>query len=336
MSLQRCLMPDFSCIYVEKGIRHHFRTEEILKHFPGAEVIEINAYEDIFNRSRQSYLLQQKSRALILAEHRGQLVYQGSPVCQSFDQNYFYYTSSIMNCLYDCSYCWLKGLYQSAAVVIFVNLEDTFHEVEKMLEEHPVYLCVSYDTDLLGMESICHYVSAWCEFACMHDNLSIEIRSKGGVLPACLSVCERTILAVTVSPDRACRDYEPGAPSLEKRIALLQEGMKRGMPVRLCFDPVLVYPGWQKENEALLQRLNEEIDFSQVRDVSLGTFRLSASYMKKMRKEDPSSVILQYPYVCSDGFYHLEDEKEKETEETMLAMISQYIDKEKVFLWRSL
>lgn len=330
------LMPEFSHIYIEKGVQDHPRTQEVLQHFPHARRILIDKYEDLFNRPRQNYLLQQKTRPLILAEHTGRKIYPGSPVCQSFDERYFYYTSSIMNCLYSCSYCWLKGLYPSAYPVLFVNLEDTFAEVEKMLEEHPVYLCVSYDTDLLAMEGVCHYASLWSEFTCRHDDLTIEIRSKGSRLNEDIQVCERVIMAVTVSPERACERYESGAPSLGSRIDLILACMKRGMPVRLCFDPVLVYPGWQEDYRHLLEQLDEKISWQNVRDVSLGTFRLSSSYMKKMRKQEPDNPLLQYPYVCTDGFYHMPDEREKATEETMKTMLEKYVPEEKIFVWRNL
>ena len=36
-----------------------------------------------------------------------------------------------MNCVFDCEYCYLKGMYPSANLVVFVNLEDIFAEVEK-------------------------------------------------------------------------------------------------------------------------------------------------------------------------------------------------------------
>ncbi len=60
-----------------------------------------------------------------------------------------------MNCIFDCAYCYLKGMYPSANIVVFVNLEeDIFAEVERVLENHPLYLCVSYDTDLLALEPL--------------------------------------------------------------------------------------------------------------------------------------------------------------------------------------
>ncbi len=94
--------PFFSHIYVERAVREHARTQEILSKFPQAEVIEISHYKDVFCRSRQSYQLQHHTQKLILAARQGTLLYEGAPVCQSFGNRYFCYTSCVMNCVFDC------------------------------------------------------------------------------------------------------------------------------------------------------------------------------------------------------------------------------------------
>ena len=71
-----------------------------------------------------------------------------------------------------------KGMYPSGNVVLFVNLDDIFDEVYKLLQKHPVYLCVSYDTDLLAVENIFGYTKRWVDFAERHTDLKIEIRNK--------------------------------------------------------------------------------------------------------------------------------------------------------------
>lgn len=55
----------------------------------------------------------------------------------------------MMNCIFDCEYCYLKGMYPSGNLVVFVNLEDIFAELEALLAQKSIYLCVSYDADLV-------------------------------------------------------------------------------------------------------------------------------------------------------------------------------------------
>ena len=127
---------------MERAAAEHPVTERILARFPHAAVILIEHYKDVFCRRGQDYVLQHGAQNLILAKKRGTLLYEGAPVCQSFGNDNFYYTSCVMNCVYDCEYCYLKGMYPSGNLVIFVNLEDIFAETKRRLAGRPMYLCV--------------------------------------------------------------------------------------------------------------------------------------------------------------------------------------------------
>lgn len=63
-----CYNTRFSHIYVERRIRNHPRTEQILLRFPQAQIVEIEHYKDVFNRHGQDGVRQHQAQALILAE----------------------------------------------------------------------------------------------------------------------------------------------------------------------------------------------------------------------------------------------------------------------------
>ena len=165
---------------MEEEIAEHPRVKQILARFMKAEIVYIRHYKDVFCRRRQDYEEQHHAQNLILAKKTGSLIYQGAPVCQNFGNTYFYYTSCMMNCIYDCEYCYLKGMYPSANIVIFVNIENIFEVTSpECFSEHPVYLCVSYDTDLLAFEAMTGYVREWgILFWKKIKDLHIRLRSK--------------------------------------------------------------------------------------------------------------------------------------------------------------
>lgn len=199
----------FSHIYVEKRVKNHPRTKQILDKFPKAKIVWIDHYKDVFCRRGQSFGVQQKGQNLILAQKEGRLVYEGAKVCPSFGNEYFYYTSCVMNCIYDCEYCYLKGMYPSGHMVIFVNLEDIFAELELILKQHRAYVCVSYDTDLIGIDAMTGFVDAWEQFTRAHENLYIEIRTKCGRMDVWeKEPCPRVIYAFTMSPQRIVENCE--------------------------------------------------------------------------------------------------------------------------------
>lgn len=326
----------FSHIYVEKSVRNHFRTQEILAKFPSAEVIEINHYKDVFCRSRQSYVLQHRSQNLILAAKQGTLLYEGAPVCQSFGNQYFYYTSCMMNCIFDCEYCYLKGMYPSANIVVFVNLEDIFAEVEQMLRSHPLYLCVSYDTDLLALEQIIGYAGKWCSFTEKHENLKIEIRTKcaNRLFFQSVKPIPGVIYAFTLSPQAVIEAYEHHTPPLSERLKCVSELIQAGCSVRLCFDPMIYLPEWKTHYAEMIEQVFDTVDLEKIIDVSVGTFRVSQDYLKKMRKQEPDSAVVWFPFQNENGFYHYPNELMEQMECFLTERLEKKISKEKIFRWR--
>lgn len=296
----------FSVIYIEEEVWDHPRTKDVLSHFPHAVRVPVRRYQDLFDRTRQSYRIQQDSRALILAAKHGTHVYSGAPVCQNFDERWFYYCCTSMNCVYDCSYCWLKGMYAGAAVTAFVNLEDFFAETEALLKEHPVYLCIAYESDLAALEPVLHHIREWHAFAEKHPDLTIEVRTKCARTDIWqqLSASSRMIPAFTLSPDPVIRMMENGTPSLHERLKAAAFCLDQGYPVRLCFDPLLCIPDADDIYREMIREVSSVIDLGRIRDAGIGTFRMSASYLKNMRRRFPDQAVVQYPYETSQGYCH--------------------------------
>lgn len=327
----------FSHIYIEEAIREHPRTQAILRRFPQAEKILIHHYKDVFCRRKQSVALQNRFPQLILAAKQGKPVYEGAAVCQNFGNEHFYYCSCVMNCLYNCEYCYLKGMYPSGNIVIFVNLEDIFAEVENILSKHSVYLCVSYDTDLMALEDITGFVRAWTEFVGKHENLWIEVRTKcsrsdfwDSMLPN-----ERVIFAFTLSPQNIVQVCEHRTAALSERIACARLALERGFSVRLCFDPMIYCPDWKTEYRQMLEQISAQIPMDRLYDVSVGSFRISQDYLKKLRKEMKNSAVVQYPFENRGGVYQYPSDLVQEMEGVVLDYLRQYLPEDKIFCWNS-
>lgn len=328
--------PFFSHIYVEEEVFRHPRTRRILARFPEAVVVPVSHYKDVFCRSRQDYGLQHRAKNLILAAQKGNYLYRGAPVCQNFGNSHFYYTSCMMNCIYDCEYCYLKGMYPSGHMVLYINIEDTFIELEKVLAVHPVYLCVSYDTDLLAMEKLTGYVKEWCRFVEQNRELTIEIRTKSAnsELWKEFTPQERVIYAFTLSPDKIIADYEHGTPSLSQRLRSAAAAQRAGFRIRLCFDPMIYCPDWRTQYGVMLEQVFAQIDRERIVDVSVGTFRVSQDYLKKMRKNAPLSPVVQFPYRNDRGVYQYPAQLMEEMENFMAAGLEERLPSGKIFRWK--
>jgi spore photoproduct lyase len=222
--------------------------------------------------------------------------------------------------------------------VIFVNLEDYFRKLEELLQKQSMYVCVSYDADLLALEPVAGYAAQWAGFAAGHGNLKLEIRTKSAnpVMWEALPRLSNVIYAFTVSPQRMIETCEHGTPSAEARIRCACEGLKRGYPVRLCFDPMLYLPTWREEYAALLSLTDrifakQQVDFGMLTDASVGCFRISQDYLKTIRRMEPDEPSVQFPYVNQGGFYQYPPKLRQEMEAYLIGELAKRMDKEKIY-----
>lgn len=324
----------FSHIYIEKEALNHPNTKKILSRMKNSKIIEIDHYKDIFSRSHQNFYVQKQSPSLILAYKKNNLIYNGARFCDDFGNDYFYYTSSIMNCIYNCEYCYLQGMYSSANIVIFVNIEDIFTEVTNLLKKHPVYLCISYDTDLLAFENILGYASQWIEFASLNPDLKIELRTKSANfnLIRNISPSKNVILAWTLSPQKIIQRHENRTPCLKDRLNSIKQAMDNGWNIRLCFDPILYSPDWKTLYTELINTVFSTIQCDKILDISIGVFRVSSDYLKIMRKQRFDSVILNYPFALENKAYSYEKTLSEEMISYVKSIISRYVSPHKIYI----
>ena len=337
------LYPPFSHIYVEKELLGGEEVQVILKEFPKAKLIPIRHYKDLFNRRKQNRALQEKSRKLILARKEGQRIYPGAPVCQSFSESSFYYASLLMNCPFHCEYCYLQGMYPSANLVLFLNLEDYFSDCQRLIKEKgSLYLCISYDTDLLALEELYPFVERFARFLEKEPNLRIEVRTKAGgeslfrrLLKMHLSeeAKKRLIFAFTLSPEKIVSEAEHGTAGLKGRLKAVKMAMEEGFTLRLCFDPMLYHADWESLYTALLEKVFREIPMEKLYDVSVGSFRISESYLKSMTKSCGASPYTSFPYENTDGYYHYPKELLLKMEGFLEQRLLEKLPKEKIFRW---
>ncbi|MHB1483247.1 MAG: SPL family radical SAM protein [Saccharofermentanales bacterium] len=291
--------PDFSHIYVEEDIFLHPVTQKILSRLPGSAVIPVRHYKDVFCKKNQHYSSQASSRKLILARKNDTFLYEGSAFCDDFGNENFYYTSDIMNCVYRCEYCFLQGMYPSASIVIFVNIEDTFRELAKLLEIKPAYVCISYESDLPALDHLTDFISEWIDFARKHENLKVELRTKSAGFARFSGIADppgNFIFAWSISPESIIKRYEMRTPSLKARLQSIKTALGCGWKVRICIDPILDVDGWKIIYKEMIDEMKISIDTSLLFGISTGVFRVPKNSLSVMRKQNPDSCLLAYPY----------------------------------------
>ena len=325
----------FSHIYVEKKILNNKNTLEILSKFKDVKIIEIENYKEVFSSNNQDFHLQKLGQKLILASNKANMIYEGAVVCESFENDNFYYTSSIINCVYDCEYCYLQGVYSSGNIVIFVDIEKVFEEVEELYNKlKTLYLCISYDTDLLAIENICGFSEKWYYFIEDKKDLKIELRTKSGNIDKFLNLkpLDNFIVAFTLSPENLALKNEKYTASFKNRVKAIKKLQEKGWKVRICIDPLIYSDNFEKNYRQMIEYLFNEIDKEKVIDVSIGVFRISKEYLKKMRNQNQNSEILYYPFECIDGVYTYSDKTKSYMINFIKEQFLKYININKIYI----
>ena len=250
-------------IYFEDEIEDHPRTVEIMSRFKAARKISVPRYGEIFNKRNQSFKLQKRNPALILAKkHNGFVL----PVPEGFglDHNRNFYFSHMYNCIYDCRYCFLQGMYSSANYVLFVNYEDFERQIEMTINTHSgkeVAFFSGYDCDSLALENVTQFASFILPFFKKHPDAVLELRTKSVQLKPLMTLnpISNCIVAFSLMPNQISRLLDKRAPSIDKRLGAMKKLALRGWKLGLRFDPLIHGKGWKNLYTELIEKIFEDI-----------------------------------------------------------------------------
>lgn len=285
----------FHHVYVEKAAWQLPQTAEVIGRLQSAPaVIDIEHYADVFNRPRQHFTVQKKSPALVLAVEREHFLYEGQERINSWAQSRLYYNALVRNCVYNCDYCFLQGMHSSAHILMFMNNGD-FMEAARKQADSPIYLSISYLTDLLAFEPLFPYCSEWIDFAARHPQIGLEIRTKSDYYHAIshLKPIDNVFLVWSLSPEELSSTYERGCASFRNRLFAASRAAADGWPIKLCFDPVLDIDGWEELYPAMIRETFDRIPPSLVREVSFGVFRMNSDYLKRIQRLRRQTPVLR-------------------------------------------
>ena len=194
---------------------------------------------------------------------------------------------------------------------------------------------------MLAMEQITGYTQEWISFAeaqiSSGRQLKVEIRTKSADSRFWQehSPIPGIIYGITLSPQTVIDAYEHKTPSLRHRLASAREALQRGYQVRLCFDPMIYCRDWELQYAEMLRQVFNELDMNRIEDVSVGTFRVSRDYLKKMRKNQPCSAVVQFPYQNDNGVCHYSAELTERMERFLTDNLKQKISEDRIFLWKN-
>ena len=291
-------------IYIERAAAAHHRTRAILARFADARVVECAHYGEVFNRHNQDFRLQKSKPALILA-HKNQRRLLPIPPGYGIGGERGFYFSHMLNCLYDCRYCFLQGMFWSANYVLFVNYEDFIADIvgSCLNTDGDNYFFSGYDCDSLALEPLTSFAQTFVPALTAVPNAWLELRTKSTQIRSLLDLpaAPRTICAFSLNPEPIARALEHRAPPLLQRIDAMARLQDRGWTIGLRFDPLILVDDFRAVYGACFDAIFARIDGAKLHSVTLGVFRLPSAFAKRMHRLYPDEPFLAGPMVEDCG-----------------------------------
>ncbi|PPR33809.1 MAG: Spore photoproduct lyase [Alphaproteobacteria bacterium MarineAlpha6_Bin5] len=323
-------------IYIENQVKNHFRTKKILSKLnKNVDVIYCDHYGEIFNIKSQNFRVQKNKPALILAKKDGKKLHE---IPKNFgiggDKNYYF--SHMLNCIYDCEYCFLQGKHMSAHYLLFINYEDFFLEIKKKLKinnSQKNYFFSGYDCDSLALDGITGFVDYFLPIFKKNKNAVLEIRTKSIQINKILKYksFNNCVIAFSFTPENISKLVEHKVPSVKKRIDAMKKLVEKGWKIGLRFDPIVPACNFGKIYEELFKKIANSIPEKNIHSISFGMMRFPKKMFKKIIKENNDTKINNLSFENRNGIYTYSKVNEKKFENIIIGKLNKHLKNVPVF-----
>lgn len=322
-------------IYIEHQAIDHPRTEEVLARFPNAQQIRCERYTEVFNPKNHNFRLQKQQPALIIAKKYGKYVLDAPPG-YGIGGRHNYYFSHMLNCIYDCRYCFLQGMYRSAHYVLFVNYDDFFESIDHAMAYHPqkdVWFFSGYDCDSLALDPVTGFATQFLQFLKSRPQAFAELRTKSTQIRALLSMnsIPNVVVAFSLSPTETADRFEDKAPSVAKRIQAMRTLADNGWLLGLRFDPLILDNSFEARYKRLFKQVFSALAPSSIHSTTLGPFRMPQKFFRNLTRLYPEEPLFSGPFNNRSGMVSYSDTDEQALIHFCVDELSSYIPKDRLY-----
>jgi len=284
-------------VFVEEKIASHPVTRRILSKLPHLTPTE---FADL-----SRFLMTPPLHERTLAPSRKPLVlaFQKAPFLKRCPgtMNYiccgYQILNLVNNCEMNCSYCILQGYLSSPYIIVYVNIEDMFEELERRLARNPgkIYRIGTGElADSLSTDGLTNFSSQLVNFFADKQNAVIELKTKTTAIENFIGLAHagRTVVAWSLNTPKMMAAEESLAPTLDQRLDAAAACQAAGFKLAFHFDPMIDYDGWEEDYRSVVARLFSVIRPQQIIWISLGALRYPPHLDSIIRHNHPQSRIV--------------------------------------------
>jgi len=284
---------NLSEVFLEEEIADSAMVTMVRQTLPSATFKTID--RETIRSMNASRLLEWDEPRLLLAKQRGRFLrlcpgYQGINCCSYFILNV------INGCPFTCTYCALGALRNSPFITAYTNLEDLEAELDRYVFSHSSRIHrvgTGQFSDSLALDTLLGISPRLVDLFAKRGKGFLELKSKSGDIEHLKNSDHRfrTIVSFSLSLPKVIQREEGGSSLLGERLEAAATVQSWGYRVGLHFDPLVDIENWSSLYGKVLEMIGDMLLPDAVVWVSLGTLRLDATLLYRMREMNPETKL---------------------------------------------
>lgn len=210
-------------------------------------------------------------------------------------------------CTMDCSYCILQTFFHPPIMTFFVNIKTLIKELNTYFADKTIHRFGTGEfTDSLIWEKWTDLSHILVDRFAEQSNSILELKTKTAAVKRFEHHRHnrKTIMSWSLNTPQVIATEEKGTASLDARLSAAEKCQQWGYPLSFHFDPIIIYKGWEKDYQRVINLLFNRISPDNIVWISLGMFRFMPAMKKVMENRHSQSRIVYGEFVNGlDGKY---------------------------------
>ncbi|OPY74112.1 MAG: Spore photoproduct lyase [Syntrophorhabdus sp. PtaU1.Bin002] len=201
----------------------------------------------------------------------------------------------VEGCILSCSYCILKAYINSPDIKITRDVDSILSQINEAIETEKIHI-LRFGTgelsDSLALDRRYRLNRPLVEFFGQKKKALLELKSKWAYFDHLReSLNPYTIISFSVAPQPIIGQEEIRTSPLYKRLKAARRAQDAGCFVGLHLDPIIIYPGFEKDYHYLIDDISRILDLKRVIWVSLGLLRFPPRLMDRFIEEGRKNLL---------------------------------------------
>ncbi len=201
---------------------------------------------------------------------------------------------AVSNCPFECSYCFLQHYMNDGVTTVVADIASLVAEVRRRVSLEPwrFFRIGTWDLgDSLALEPLVGTAAQLVLAFSRMENVLLELKTKSAAVQGLeeLDHRGRTAVSWTMNPREVVQAEEYRTAPVSQRLAAMARVAEAGYPVGIHFDPMILYPGWERGYRSLVDEVLGVVPHDRIAWVSVGSLRFNPPMKRAMEANYPGS-----------------------------------------------